>query len=430
AAAAGPLAGALAGPDGPPRPVAIQDVHELLKAGFPESVQTVHAFPVALRERSFGVLLLVNAELSSDEADLVATFARQAAVAFETRRLAEAVAAREREVSGLAELGSAVCAALDSSELFRLVLTRAAELVGASLGSLMLLDDARGDLVIRATRGLYEPIVERFRIRPGEGIAGQVAASGQPLLVRDIETDARIGRRNRPRFRTRSFVSVPLVLKGRTVGVLNLADKASGEPFDEADLRLLTAVAAHAAVAIERSVFYERSEALKQISITDGLTGLLNRHYFEERLTEELDRAVRTRSRVSLAMLDIDGFKLFNDTHGHLAGDEALRLVAATVRAAVRSMDIVARYGGEEFAVILPETGRTEASAIAERIRREVERLTFDVEGEPYQLTISAGVAEFPEDATGVRELLTHADKALYAAKAAGKNRVMLPPAQ
>lgn len=425
--AAGPLGRSLSPSGGAARPVETREVYDLLKAGFPEQVHVVQAFPLGTGGR--WLLVLANAELKAEDVDLIATFARQVGVALEARRLRRLLEQRERDLRTLAEVGGAVSAALDSAELFRLILERASGMVQAELGSLMLLDETRGDLTIKATKGLHERIVEQFRIRPGEGIAGMVAATGRPILVRDIETDARVARRNRPRFRSRSFVSLPLMLKGRTIGVLNLADKRGG-PFDDADLALLTAAAAQAAVAIERSAFYERSEALKQISITDGLTGLLNRHYFEERLTEELDRANRTRSHVSLVMLDIDNFKAFNDTRGHLAGDEALRLTAATIRGAVRTMDIVARYGGEEFAVILPETARVEASGIAERMRREVEGLAYNVEGEPARLTVSAGVAEYPDDAGNLRELITRADKALYAAKAAGKNRVVVSSAR
>ncbi len=418
---AGSFGRALASPEGPSRPLETREVYEILKSGFPGEAQGVHAFPMA--DHGAWLLVLVNADLGRPEVELIASFARQAGVALEARRLRQEVARRDRNFAALAEVGGAVSAALDSGELFRMILESASGMVGAELGSLMLLDEARGDLAIKATKGLHEKIVEQFRIRPGEGIAGMVAATGRAILVRDIEADTRVGRRNRPRFRSRSFVSLPLLVKGRTIGVLNLADKRTGN-FDETDLTLLSAVAAQAAIAIERSAFYERSEALKQISITDGLTGLLNRHYFEERLTEEIDRATRTRSHVSLVMIDIDGFKAFNDTHGHVSGDEALKLTAATIRGTVRTMDIVARYGGEEFAVILPETGRGEATSIAERIVREVETLTHVVDGEAVRLTISAGVAEFPDDASTLRELIVRADKALYAAKAAGKNRI------
>jgi diguanylate cyclase (GGDEF)-like protein len=420
---AGPFARALAAPSGPTRAIETREVYEILKSGFPADVQSVHAFPMA--EPAAMVLVLMNADLAPAELELIAGFARQAGMALEARRLRTMVERREHELAALVRIGEAVSAALDSHELFRVILDSAARTVGADLGSLMLLDETRGDYAIKATRGLNERIVEQFRIRPGEGIAGQVAASGRAILVRDIEADARVGRRNRPRFRSRSFVSLPIRVKDRAIGILNLADKEGGV-FDEADLALLRAVAAQAAVAIERSSFYERSEALKQISITDGLTGLLNRHYFEERLTEEMDRASRTKSQVSLVMIDIDGFKSFNDTHGHLSGDEALRLTAGTIRSAVRTMDIVARYGGEEFAVILPETGRQEASSIAERILHEVEALVHTVDGGQVRLTISAGVAEFPADAASLRELIVRADRALYSAKAAGKNRIAI----
>ena len=173
--------------------------------------------------------------------------------------------------------------------------------------------------------------------------------------------------------------------------------------------------------------YHRMTEELKKISVTDELTGLLNRRYFQERLCEEVERAKRQCKPFTLFIIDIDDFKAFNDRYGHLAGDEALRRVARAIRDAVRSIDVVSRLGGEEFSVILPYTIKSDAHVIAERIRQEVEDLRFMGPNIPPDqwLTISLGMAEFPKDANSIDNLIDRADKAMYVAKARGKNRII-----
>ncbi len=170
----------------------------------------------------------------------------------------------------------------------------------------------------------------------------------------------------------------------------------------------------------------ELNRKLEALSITDGLTGLYNHRYFYKRLAEEIERAKRYDRRLSLIMADIDNFKLYNDTHGHQKGDVVLKGVAECIKNTIRMNDVPARYGGEEFAIILPETGKDTAVKVADRIRHEVERRSFP--GEASQpggvLTISLGVATFPDDGITVDELVKRADEALYMAKRNGRNRV------
>ncbi len=157
------------------------------------------------------------------------------------------------------------------------------------------------------------------------------------------------------------------------------------------------------------------------MSYQDMLTGLFNRRYLEEALETEARRAARYGLPLSLAMIDIDYFKAYNDTHGHSRGDDVLRMVARRLREQTRSADIVARYGGEEFAVILPMTAKPHARLVAEKLRTAVAALAIDgSEG----LTVSIGVATFSEDASAASGLLEAADAALYHAKARGRNRV------
>jgi diguanylate cyclase (GGDEF)-like protein len=158
-------------------------------------------------------------------------------------------------------------------------------------------------------------------------------------------------------------------------------------------------------------------------SITDGLTGLYNHRYLHERLGEEVSRAAKDGTELSLLFLDLDHFKQYNDRRGHSAGDRALRAVARVVERSVRRIDLVGRYGGEEFVVVLPESGTPAALEAAERIRRAVEEAEGSVDGQG--LTVSIGVATFPADARSKEELLDRADWSMYRAKRAGRNRVV-----
>jgi two-component system cell cycle response regulator len=186
---------------------------------------------------------------------------------------------------------------------------------------------------------------------------------------------------------------------------------------------LLLAATLLAAVIVSRSV------RLRRLSSYDALTQLHNRAYFEERLVEELLRASRYGRALSVAILDVDGFKQFNDSYGHPAGDAALRALAGALRGSARRSDIVARYGGEEFVMILTETRVNEAVAKLDALREEIGRLAVETPRAswPGKLTVSAGVASWPEDGAWPDELLHAADDRLLAAKRAGRNRVFGP---
>jgi two-component system, cell cycle response regulator len=186
---------------------------------------------------------------------------------------------------------------------------------------------------------------------------------------------------------------------------------------------LLLAATLLAAVIVNRSV------RLRRLSSYDALTQLHNRAYFEERLIEELLRASRYGRALSVAILDVDGFKQFNDTYGHPAGDAALRTLAAALRGSARRSDVVARYGGEEFVIILTETRVQEAVAKLDALREEIGKLPIETPRAswPGRLTLSAGVASWPDDGAWPDELLHAADDRLLAAKRAGRNRVFGP---
>ena len=158
-----------------------------------------------------------------------------------------------------------------------------------------------------------------------------------------------------------------------------------------------------------------------RLAASDGLTGLANRREFTTVLAREVARAARSKEPLSLAVLDVDHFKVVNDTFGHLAGDEVLRVVARAMTTQVREVDLVARYGGEEFAIILPNCSSMDALAVVERVRAAIEAA-----GTTARVTASAGIATLPGDGADEESLMAAADQALYRAKGAGRDRVVL----
>ncbi len=174
----------------------------------------------------------------------------------------------------------------------------------------------------------------------------------------------------------------------------------------------------------------EANTRLAQLAVTDGLTGLYNHRHLHERLSLEVERSQRSGLPLSLLMLDVDHFKQFNDSYGHPAGDEVLRQVARVLNDARRANDVVARYGGEEFAVILVDTAKFTAAKVAERVRERIAAHDFTdaatTAGKGTNITVSLGVATFPDDGSDAEGLVRAADTALYAAKRAGRNRVVL----
>jgi diguanylate cyclase (GGDEF)-like protein len=308
------------------------------------------------------------------------------------------------------------------AEVLERLLERTLRHLDAEIGSILLCED-EGGLRIVTARGLPEQVVSGTSMAVGEGISGRVASSGRSLLVEDIERHPEFQRRNHERYYTHSLISAPLALGARVLGVINVNNKSSRAPFGQADVRLLEAIAGHAAVALGNAHRYE--DTLRRAQ-RDALTGLANHGHFFTSLETEIDRARRYKRSLTLAMIDIDHFKQYNDRFGHPAGDQALMRVADAIADRSRSHDVVARYGGEEFAVILPETGLDGAVAFAEKIRGEIQARGVGAEGEE-PLTVSIGVAALEEHGASAGELVQSADCELYRAKSLGRDRVCAP---
>jgi len=215
------------------------------------------------------------------------------------------------------------------------------------------------------------------------------------------------------------YASMETAVESMKLGAVDYITK----PFNIDQIRIIVANRVK-----ERSLKKQAAEGefYKELSRRDGLTDLYNHRFLHQLLETEISRAGRYDRSVSLLMIDIDNFKLFNDTHGHPAGDKVLKQMGHTLRRLSRNCDYVARYGGEEFAIIVPEVSTGAAARMAERICAMVDETEF--EGEEVmpigRLTISIGVATFPAQASSKDELIKRADQALYKAKTAGRNRV------
>ena len=313
--------------------------------------------------------------------------------------------------------------AAEPSQIYEAILTQSTELLQAERGSLWLFDESSNELTIKAARGIPVDANQIGGIRMGEGIAGSVLNTGEPLLG----TIDALGREALPerKYKTRSFISYPISIGARKIGLLNVADKRGGGAYDASDLELVDLIAPQIALALERAVWQHRANQFQLMSITDPLTGLHNRRYLEARLSEELNRSKRYDVPMSFMMIDIDDFKLYNDRNGHQAGDRALEITAQCLRSTLRKEDVASRYGGEEFSILLPQTNLNEAGMIADRLRRTIINARFP-HGETQPLgsvTVSIGLSSLSPSLNSVEAIIRAADRALYYAKSHGRNR-------
>ncbi|HMT06561.1 MAG TPA: diguanylate cyclase [Pyrinomonadaceae bacterium] len=305
-------------------------------------------------------------------------------------------------------------------DLWQQLAANSAELLQAERASLLLMDELSGKFKVAASVGMTADGMHEND--PGRRVAHTIFEKGRTALVPDAIKAGLLDNVDERGYRTRSFLSTPIMLDDRKIGVLSFTDKATSTAFNAKDLEMVEAIAPQIAVAIDREELRAKAGEFEQLSVTDALTGLLNRRYIEQRLDEEVKRSNRHGYPMSFLLLDVDHFKSYNDNFGHPAGDVALKLVANVIKDTLRGADVAARFGGEEFAILLPQTVDEEAAAIAERVRRNIEATEF-----PHrEVTVSIGVASCSSELCSTNGLVDAADKALYDAKHRGRNGVRM----
>lgn len=408
------------------RPVYCGDEEELRMLMLHDHITSIHIFPMFMKNTENKYLVLFNTKRDAQDEEDIFEICKYMHFVENFLCLRNAYENREKVLSSLDLACSELKLTFDKPDmLYRSIVETATRLSSAEKGSL-LLAESETELRVKAVYGMDAVDVQDFKIRVGEGIAGKVFEDKVPVICYDVERDFAV--KKNPQYKTSSFMSLPLNIGEETIGILNLSDKITGETFREEDLRLLHSFADFVTIALKGSSYYSLAEEMKELSITDPLTGLYNRRYFQERLLEEIERSERYDLHCSLCIIDIDDFKLYNDTEGHLSGDRILQRVSQLVHESLRTVDVFARIGGEEFAVIMPQTDKLEAYFVAERIRNSVrERIeqTWNIYPKK-NITLSSGISSSPSDGITPQKLILNADRALYRAKMKGKDRTIV----
>ncbi|HVL95813.1 MAG TPA: diguanylate cyclase [Solirubrobacteraceae bacterium] len=321
-------------------------------------------------------------------------------------RLAELESERTRLQQSIRRVGESFATGLDRDGVLRIVVQTAMDGVGADVGRATVRDAPGGPLAESARVGdvaAFEAVLRAAETAVVDGReAAEASVAGMHALSHPLK---------------------PSEGRGKILGLITVA--RSERAFSDAERDLFNYLANQAAVSVEN---VDLHEAVQRQAVTDELTGLFNHRRFQEVISAEVERAKRFQHSLGLIMLDIDDFKLVNDHHGHLQGDEVLREVARVLLEASREIDEPARYGGEEMAVALPQTDLEGAMRFAERVRQRIEELEIPlVRGEgSIRITASFGAAALPESAATDKDaLVAAADSALYRAKRLGKNRVV-----
>ena len=398
-----------------------------LKEALPRSeARAFYALPMFNEERLVGTLNLSFTRVYAippGHWNLLSALTQQAALAIERTRLFADAERAAREMTGLYHIGLATTSSLQIDEVLRLIYEQVNRAVRPDTFYIGLydedLEELRFDIFVE-----NEEFLPPFRARLGDGISAWVIRNRRPVFVPNWNAEIEqlpfeAGVLGAP---TQSVISVPLMAKNKMVGVMSVQAHSSNA-FDHDHLRLLTSIAGQAALSLENAKLHAQVSEQAQ---RDPLTGVFNHGTFIDKLHNTVRQAGETGNPVALIMLDIDRFKQYNDTYGHMLGDDVLRSIVVAIQNHLKSTDVVGRWGGEEFGIVLPDVTRAQASLIAERIRQTSARTVLkDLHDRSIPSpTVSQGIALYPDDATDLEELIDKADSALYRAKELGRNQI------
>jgi diguanylate cyclase (GGDEF)-like protein len=324
------------------------------------------------------------------------------------------------------EFSKALVSTYDMETLLTAILERIKAIIPARNWSLLLIDPQTRELYFAVVVGLAPEMVKNIRLRPGEGIAGTVAQTGQPIFIPDVDQDPRFTARvdTATGFETRSIIALPLLVRGEVIGVFEVINVEEERFFREKYLPHLAILADYVAIAVDNVRNLQKLEARTFI---DEVTGFYNTRY----LIHELDRLIpqlrKQGESFSVVFLDLDNFKTVVDTYGHLRGSKVLGQVARVIHEVLGPDDSLVRYGGDEFIILMPRRSQAEALEITRRLRRVLNQTAFLTdEGLEIKVTASYGIASLPEDAGDREKLLLIADRAMFGGKSRGRDRIMV----
>lgn len=413
-------------------PLIIEDVSkypEFLIYSVNPNTKSAYVYPITAEEKVIGAITLSFDKfkpLSQEYHNLMLTITAQAGVALQRAQLFSDTQRLAHEMSTLYNLGLYTGSTLSMREVLNRTSDNIERLMKPDTYYIALYEETSDTLTFETFKE-YGEEMPKMRMSLAEGgLTGRIIKERKPLLVQDwhVEGQQHAGVVRKVGADMLSYLGVPMLWQDRVIGVISV-QCALPMAFDAHDERLLQAFAAQTAMALENAKLHQFAQEQGRL---DSLTQVYNHGYFVELVESAVAHSDKHDDQVALIMLDIDHFKLYNDTYGHVAGDNVLTLVAQALKASVRKSDSVGRWGGEEFGVLLPGAGLVEAKRVARTIRRAVAELApSDGHGRPISSpTVSQGVAAYPFPAASGSKLIEEADAALYQAKADGRNQLVV----
>lgn len=324
------------------------------------------------------------------------------------------------------EVGKLLTSTLSLDEILELIMTKVSQLIQAQHWSLLLKDETSGELTFKIAVGVKKELMEGIRLARGEGIAGYVAETGEPMSVSNVQDEPRFSRKvdGLTGFITKSISCIPLQIYGKIFGVIEIINVEDMDEFKSKYLPILMILADYAAIAIENSQLFSR---IQRISLTDEYTGLYNARYLHQVLEDLIQKPSGEEPTFAIVFVDIDNFKDVVDTRGHLLGTKILREIGQTISSCLSQEDILVKYGGDEYVMILPNRKQRQAMKLAEKVRQALRTSCYlTSEGDSVKVTASFGIAMYPKDARMKKDLLTLADKTMLTVKRSAKDGIAM----
>ncbi len=397
----------------------LENIHKLLKNSDMVGCSSYGEQGVSNEGVSVHFNLAVTSLVIGDE------FNESSATAFKNKELYEelcATAIKNQELYNELEAVHKLGNLLNSSLKLDFIIPKAVQMLGEMLRAdgcgLFLYDEMTDEFYVS---GLYGHQIFPREIKIENTLPFHTIREGRNLLINNTRNNPYISKDLNKITRAKSLMSVPIIIKGKKIGVISVYSKIKNF-YNEKDLDFLDTLGNQIGISVMNADLFERTELL---ACTDGLTGVYDHNYFLKALDRYMDKARKRNQNISLVMIDLDDFKFYNDKFGHVLGDEILKTTANILIDSVRNDDIICRYGGDEFAIILNGANKERAFRIAERIRKKIAQTTFrDPESKhSFSITASIGISTYPDDAMGGKQLMDKADKAMYRIKRNVKNK-------
>jgi diguanylate cyclase (GGDEF)-like protein len=386
------------------------------------------SYPLAARGKNIGLLVLANRltrrGLGRRELNIVEMLSPHITIFIDNAMLYRRSEEKVAQLTSLIKVIDVINTVSSLDQMYDLALDVVKGLFAADKALINIINIRSGQLEAIRSFGYTDEYVELHLSEPFDRVNHcYVLGNDATFLCANVAEDKRCPSMSVDK-ETRAVLCAPIRSGKNVYGILHMASRYVNA-FDDEDAVMANAIGEQIGMAVESARLFEE---INRLAVTDSLTGLYNLRHLNRVLDEEVKRSIRYSRPLSFIMLDIDFFKIYNDHHGHLRGDEVLRILAGLLQQNTRDVDTVIRYGGEEFSLIIPEVHKQEAYSMAERIRQVIQDQPFPHEKDQpgKKLTISGGVANLPEDALDSDELIDKADRALYRAKQTGRNRICI----